>query len=149
VTDRPRALAVLITVFLLGCLLGFAGSYYWFGKTVEHGAAGRENSPPRIQEPPRLSELLKLTPEQDQRFHEIMAEAREQLDALRFEQDEMREALRAKQGPKIERIWAETNHKFSAILDEEQKKKFEDFLKDMEAMRKRQPSRGRGFEPRR
>ena len=73
VTDRPRALAVLITVFLLGCLLGFAGSYFWFGKTPEPQVAVRENGPPRIQKPPRLSELLQLTPEQDQRFHDNYA----------------------------------------------------------------------------
>ena len=30
--DRPRALAVLIAVFLLGCLAGSAGSYFWLKK---------------------------------------------------------------------------------------------------------------------
>ena len=149
-TNRPRALAVLVAVFLLGGLLGFAGSYYWFGKSPEAGITERENDPRRRPEqPPRLSDLLQLTSEQDQRFHEIMAEAREQLEPLRIEQNEMQKTLRAKQSPEIEAIWAETNRKFSDILDAEQKQKFETFLKEMESMRKRPPSRKRGSEPKR
>ena len=149
VTNRPRALAVLVAVFLLGGLLGFAGSYYWFGKSPEASITERENDPRRRPEPPRFSDLLQLTTEQDRRFHEIMAEAREQLEPLRIEQNEMQKTLRAKQGPEIEAIWAETNRKFSDILDAEQKQKFETFLKEMESMRKRPPSRKRGSEPKR
>jgi hypothetical protein len=149
VTDRPRALAVLIAVFLLGGLLGFAASYYWIGKSPEPIVTDRENSPPKMQAPPKLSDLLQLTPDQNQRFREIMAEAREQLDLLRIEQNEDQKALRTKYGPKIEAIWAETNRKFSAILDDEQKNKFDSFLKETEALRKRPPSRRRGSEPRR
>ena len=149
VTDRPRALAVLITVFLLGCIIGSAGFYYWFSKSPEIPVAGRENGRPKTperQRMPGLTELLQLTPDQEQRYKEIMSEAWKQHESLRTEQEEMWGALRAKQAPQIKEIWAETNRKFSAILDEEQREKFDAFLKEMETMRKR-PLRGRGFEP--
>jgi hypothetical protein len=148
VTDRPRALAVLITVFLLGCIIGSAGFYYWFEKKPNIPVAnGRNGLPPG---PPRqsLPELLQLTPDQEKRYREIMSEAHKQHESLRREQEEMWDKLRAEQAPKIKEIWAETNRKFSAILNEEQKERFDAFLKEMEAMRKR-PPRGRGFEPKR
>jgi Spy/CpxP family protein refolding chaperone len=145
VSDRPRALAVLVTVFLLGCIVGSAGFYYWSKKNPPLPLQARENVPPPIPERQRLPVYLNLTPEQEKQFREIMAEARKQLDPLRIEQDEMRDELRTKQGPQIEAIWAETNRKFSSILNEEQKEKFAAFLKEMENWRKRPPpSRGRG-----
>jgi hypothetical protein len=149
VTDRPRALAVLITVFLLGCIVGSAGFYYWSGKSPEIPAAGTENAMPKIPERPKLPSLpehLQLTPDQEERYREIMSETWKQFESLRAEQEEMRGALRIKQAPLINDIWAETNRKFSDILNEEQKEKFDAFLKEMEMMR-RHPPRGRGFEP--
>jgi len=151
VTDRPRALAVLIVVFLLGCILGSAGFYYWFGKSSEIPVSGRENGPPRIperQRMPTLPELLQMTPDQEKEYRKIMSETRGQWGALRTEQEEMWSDLRARQAPKIAEIWAETNRKISDILDEQQKEKFNAFLKEMETMAKR-PPRGRGFEPKR
>jgi len=147
VTDRPRALAVLITVFLLGCIIGSAGFYYWFEKSQDVPVVNERNrsspGPPRQS----LPELLQLTPEQEKRYKEIMAEAWKQHQSLRSEQEEMLGALRDKQAPKIQEIWAETNRKFSEILNEEQKEKFDAFLKEMESIRKH-PPRGRGFESR-
>jgi Spy/CpxP family protein refolding chaperone len=148
VTDRPRALAVLIAVFLLGCIIGSAGFYYWFEKKPNVPVANGRNGPPSAPPHQSLPELLQLTPDQEKRYREIMSEARKQQESLRTEQEEMWDSLRAKQAPKIKEIWAETNRKFSAILNEEQKAKFDAFLKEMDAMRKR-PPHGRGFEPKR
>lgn len=134
-TDRPRALAVLIAVFLVGCIAGAAGSYYWLKHNTEARHRQGEEGPPLPQGRQRLPDLLKLTPEQDARFKEIMQESRKQLDALRAEQI-----------PKIDAIRAETNRKFSAILNPEQQKRFDAFLKEWENTR-RHPPRGRGFEP--
>jgi Spy/CpxP family protein refolding chaperone len=151
VTDRPRALAVLIAVFLVGGIVGSAAAYYWIKKTPSVPVESRGNTPPPLPERQRLPAYLNLTPDQEKQFREIMAEARAQLDPLRIEQDELRDALRTKQAPKIEAIWAETNRKFSAILNEEQKAKFTAFLKEMENWRKRPPPppRGRGRDLRR
>lgn len=139
-TDRPRALAVLIAVFLLGCILGSAGSYLWLRNPVGPPTRAIRNLPPGPGGPgghQRFSELLQLTPEQESRFREIMAESRRQLDALRTEQV-----------PKLEAIRAETNRKLMSVLNEEQKKKFAAFLKEMGDRGERRPPRGgRGMEP--
>lgn len=146
-SDRPRALAVLVAVFLLGGIVGSAGFYYWFGKPQPAPVANGRSGPQQMSgRPPTLAERLELTPDQEKQYKEIMSETWKQFESLRTEQEETRRALRAKQAPKIDEIWAETNRKFSAILNDEQKKKFDDFLKEMETMRKR-PPRGRGFEP--
>jgi hypothetical protein len=135
-TDRPRALAVLIAVFLAGCIVGAGGYYFWLKKTAAPAFQGREiDRPPRGPERQRRPDFLQLTPEQQKRFGEIMAESRKQLDALRNEQ-----------APKFDAIRSETNGKLRAILNEEQKKKFEAFLKEMESRREREPRR-RGPEP--
>jgi len=141
VTDRPRALAVLIAVFLLGCILGSAGSYMYLRNRPDQpfvrGMQGGRPGPERGQGTGRqgFSDMLQLTPEQEGQFREIMAESRKQLDALRMEQ-----------GPKIEAIRTETNRKLMSVLNEEQKRKFSAFLEDMA---KRRPPRmgGRGMEP--
>ena len=144
-TNRPQALAVLVAVFLLGGVLGSAGSYYWLKKnpTVDSKTNENDRRPPR--ERSNFRKLLNLTPEQEKRIFEIMSERRKQLDALQREQAPKIEALRREQAPKIEAFWAETNRQISEILKPEQRKKFEEFLSQMrERMR---PQRGRNFEP--
>ena len=155
-TDRPRALAVLITVFLLGCIIGSAGFYYWFGRSQEipdvPAASGR-GEPPQMPERPKLPDL-QLTPEQEERFREIMAESRKQTQPLIIERQEMEKELRARQGPEFNEIWAETNRKFRDILTEEQKTQYDAFWKEREEIWKereeirKRPPRGRGFESR-
>jgi Spy/CpxP family protein refolding chaperone len=136
-TDRPRALAVLISVFLLGCILGAIGANLWSKKNLASPRAGMTNAlSGHGQEQQRLQEILKLTPDQEARFREIMAESRMQL-----------EGLRAEQAPKIEAIRGETNRKLESILNEEQRKKFKDFLAEMGKRRERN-TRTRGFERR-
>jgi uncharacterized membrane protein len=134
VTDRPRALIVLIAVFLVGCLMGSAGSYYWLRKSPGSQAGVKEDPRPPVQVRRKLPELLQLTTDQEQRFREIMAESRKQLEKLRIEQAQQIEAVRS-----------ETDRKFTAILNEEQKEKFAAFQKEIKD-RKKRPSRGGGFE---
>jgi len=135
-TDRRRALAVLIAVFLLGCILGSAGSYLWLRKSSPDLRDRAQRNGPR---PPAgrqsFQELLQLTPEQDARFKQIMAESRKQLDALQGERI-----------AKIEAIRSETNRELSSILGAEQQKKFDAFLKEIAKERRHQP-RGRSFAP--
>jgi Spy/CpxP family protein refolding chaperone len=75
-----------------------------------------------------MADLLQLTPEQQTRFRQIMAESRKQLFQLQHEQS-----------PKIQAIRNETNRKLIAILNQEQQKRFESFLKEMESWRRRGP----------
>jgi hypothetical protein len=149
VKERPRALAVLIAVFLFGCLIGSAGSYFWLKKNPDLNRRSpdfrdnaQKNGPVPRPEPPNFKMILQLTPEQDARFKEIvgesrkkMAEFRKQTDAFHFEQD-----------AKTRAILSEMNRKFISILNEEQKKKFEAWQKEFENMRRRPPRR-RDFPP--
>ncbi len=129
-TDRPRALAVLIVVFLLGGIMGSAGSYYWLKRSANPRFRTRENFRSSSPERQRLSEYLQLTPDQQTKFKEIMEESRRQLNALQVER-----------APRIEAIRSEANRKISAILTEEQQKKFSTFLKEMENRRRNSPRR--------
>jgi len=139
VTDRPRALAVLIAVLLVGCIIGSAGSFIWtkrpFGPfNQDRGYAESRNRPPGPGGPGpgqgrrRLTELLQLTPDQEKQFREIMAKSRKQLSDLQVEQM-----------PKIEAIRIDTNRRLTAILNPEQRKKFETFVQEMESRRIRIP----------
>jgi Spy/CpxP family protein refolding chaperone len=131
-SDRPRALVILAAVFLLGCVVGTAGSLLYSRKALQ--GAGN-TSVVRNQGRQRLPELLKLTPEQESRFREVMAESRKQLEAIRNEQSSRIAAIRS-----------ETNSKLLAILDREQQQKLADFLKSARERRER-TRRGAGWGP--
>lgn len=134
--DRPRAIAVLVAVFLAGCILGSAGSYSWMRWQQEPRSeqpADGSSSRRQQQERWHLPTLLQLTPEQHARYSEIMAESRRELEGLRSEQ-----------APKIREIIVKTNRRISEILTEEQRKKFDDFIREIEYSRKRTPGRRGG-----
>ena len=135
-TDRPRALVIIIAVFILGSLAGAIGSYFWLKKSVSYPAPMMRNIPQgRGSGRSRMSEMFGLTPEQEARFREIMAESRRKLSELQREQ-----------APKLEAIRTETNREFAKILNEEQRKKFEAFLSESQNRRDRMP-RGRDTGP--
>jgi Spy/CpxP family protein refolding chaperone len=143
--DRPRALSVLVAVFLAGIVIGATGSYYWFKfpAEAERPFDGRRPAPPppsNTQERLTFSQILDLTPEQDQQFKQIFEETRRKLEELRQAQEEERYQ-------KIEAIWTETNPKLRAVLDEEQKVKFNDFLARMHDWREKAPKRERPEPP--
>jgi periplasmic protein CpxP/Spy len=149
VKDRPRAIAVLIAVFLLGCLAGSAGSYFWFKKSQDsvrrsqefNDGAMRNGTMPR-PEPMNFKEILQLTPEQDARFKQILGESRKQMTEFRKQTD----AFHFEQDAKIKTVISEVNLKLNAILNEEQKKKFAAWQKDFESKRRHSPRR-RDFPP--
>ena len=151
-TDRPRALAVLIAVFLVGAIAGAAGSYYWVKRNTVAQNHHEQEGPPGFQGRQRWYEFLRslqMTPEQDARFREIMMDSRKQMEELRKQMEPLEKQMNAmweEQMPKLEAIRAETNRKFAALLNPEQKKKFDAFLKESEDVRRR-PPRGRGMEP--
>lgn len=158
-TDRPRALAVLIAVFLLGGILGTGGTHWWMKRSMGTERVQLQNHPPRSpQGRQRVRELLQLTPEQETQYGSIMAESRRQMEALRAEQQpkidailsEQRpkmDAILAEQRPKMDAIISETNRKIMAILNADQQKKFEAIVKEMSSRERRPPRGGRGMGP--
>lgn len=145
-TDRPRALAVLIAVFLLGGIIGSGGTYWWTKKYQAAGTVQNRRPGPR-PERPRWREVLQLTPEQAEQFEKIMAESRKQMQSVRAEQEPKIQRLFSEQGPRLDAIIAETNKKLMAMLDKDQQKKFESLLKEMNSRRGRLPRGGRGMGP--
>ena len=130
---RIQAIAVLVAVLLLGCLIGVTGSWLRYGKYMETRATERRGGPtfpPRYQEQrlpeQRLPELLRMTPEQKVLFEDIMRESRQELDAMSMEQQ-----------LKINTVIAGTNEKIRSILNDEQKTKLETSLNDVNGRRKR------------
>jgi len=143
-TDRPRALAVLIAVFLLGCIAGSGALYLWFPDSKVSEGRPRQGFPGGPQQGrQRMKELLQLTPEQERQFGNIMAESRKQMDAVRAQDQPRIEAIFSQQQPKIQVIIAETNQKLMSVLNKDQQKKFEALWKEMNSRRRRPQYKGR------
>jgi hypothetical protein len=117
---RQRALVALVAVFLFGCFAGAGSVYLWLGK-----AKASDSRFDRQRAHLELSRMLQLSPDQETRFGEIMDQSRRQF-----------EAARAEMAPKFQAMRTETNKKILAILNDDQKKKFEAFLKERDARRK-------------
>ena len=136
--DRPRALAVLVAIFLIGIIVGTAGSYFWFKPSVEvdRPVDNRRPPSPKIQALPRFPNL-DLTSEQKEQFGEIAKETREEIKALEKEQRKNEADLFAKRNSILE----EHNSKIRSILNEEQIVKFDDFLEKSRDWWQRTPRR--------
>jgi Spy/CpxP family protein refolding chaperone len=129
--NRVRALESLIAVFLLGLLMGAGSALIWTRGGLPRGSwfsmGGGRN-------PVKFSDMLHLTPEQDAQIKAIFDETRSQGVALRREMES-----------KFAVIRAQANSKIAALLSDEQKKIFERFLKELDAIRDL-PPRGDGRE---
>ena len=130
-SSRLRALSVLIAVFLTGMVIGSGSLHLWL---KSHPAYRPIPAGDLVQVDAELPELLQLSPEQEARFREIMDESRQKFDAAWTES-----------APKFGTIRAEMHAKILAILDNEQKKRFETFLKEMETLRGARASDRRRF----
>jgi hypothetical protein len=119
-SSRGRALAVLIAVLLVGCLLGVAGLHLWEKRF--QGDRGFLYPSREQGHPNRLVERLRFTSEQQVQFKAILEDSRRQIKAGRVEMEQKLDAIRA-----------QTNGRIAAMLNEEQKKKFEQFLREAES----------------
>ena len=112
-SNRARAVAVLIAVLVVGCLIGMVGHSLWEWRE----GLGRK---PEVEA--RFAQTLQLSPEQQEQLEAILEESRRQIDATR-----------AEMGRKFDEVRAATNAKIAAILSDEQKKKFEQLLKEADS----------------
>lgn len=114
--SRSSALAVIIAVLFIGCLLGIAG-YHFLGKGLSKHPEVSDSQ--RTQEHAEgLASRLQLTAEQEAQLRAILEDSRRQIAASRAEWDANLQDIRAK-----------TNEKIAAILNEEQKSRFQQLLK--------------------
>jgi len=118
-SNRARAVAVLIAVLLAGCVIGMAGLRLW-EKRSEGGHGDSRGRMPEVET--RFARTLQLSPEQQNQLKLILEESRHQIDATR-----------AEMGQQFDKIRAATNAKIAAILSDEQKKKFEQLLKEADS----------------
>lgn len=140
--DRPRALAVLVAVFLIGILLGVAGSHFWLKSSTDMSRSLNRKSPlPSNGQPLEIPEFH-LTSEQEQKLRKIWKETGEKLRALMEEQSE----LMAEGEKKKENIWVENDRRVRAELNEEQKAIFDPWIEKFRNWRARSPRR-MGSEP--
>jgi Spy/CpxP family protein refolding chaperone len=114
---RLRALTLLAAVFLMGCLVSGGLFYVWSSRFIARDS-GPFLGPPS---PQNWTEALKLSPRQEEQFREIMSESRLKIDAVMQEN-----------GPKMEAIRAEMNRKLIAILNDGQKKEFQELVRRFE-----------------
>jgi Spy/CpxP family protein refolding chaperone len=128
--NRARALAAIIAVLLIGCLLGVAGYHLWGGGLQKHSAISDTQ---RAQgHAGRLADRLQLTKEQKAQLNAILADSRRQIDAGRKELESQMQTIRA-----------QTNEKIAAILNDEQRKNFQQFLGEAKS-HERPANQGRG-----
>jgi len=131
-STRTRAVAVLIAVLLLGCLLGFAGLRLWQKRSEGgHGFSFLLGRRPEVST--KFAQRLQLTAEQQAQLKVILEESRRQIDAGRAEMDR-----------KMEGIRADTNRKIAAILTPDQRTKFEQFLTEAGHQRTGREAGGHG-----
>jgi hypothetical protein len=151
--DRPRALAVLVALFLVGIVLGAAGSYFWLKPSADTARTFRDMRP----SPPPPKELVRpkypeldLTMEQAEQHANIYAETREKLRDIDAKNRQQMWELMKGQTANLEKqedaVWDEAYPKLIAVLNEEQKVEFDKFWEEArdygEKLRQR-----RRFEP--
>lgn len=113
--NRARALAVLIAVLLAGFILGIAGFHFWQQRPLRY----RDFiSPTRVQSrSDGLAERLQLTADQQQQFKAILEDSRRQIEGGSIEM-----------AKKLEAIRTQTNDRITAMLSDEQKKMFRQYV---------------------
>ena len=113
--NRSSALAVIFAVLLIGCILGIA-SYHFFARGSRERQASFSAS--RIPgHPGRLADQLQLTKEQEMQLGMILEDSRRQIETGRKDWDS-----------KLQEIRTKTNERIAAILNNEQKQKFQTIL---------------------
>jgi hypothetical protein len=113
--NRARALTVLIAVLLAGFVLGIAGLHFWQQRTLRYG--NLSTSSIVTGHPDRLVQQLQLTADQQRQLKTILEDSRNQINAASLENEQRLQDVRIR-----------TNEKIIAILNEDQKKNFQQFL---------------------
>ena len=131
--SRKNAIAVLIAVLLIGCLLGASG--FWLWRARDSGIS-HETGLESYDRSLRIFGHLDLTSDQKNSLQSILEESRRQITDCQGEMQNRMDAIRT-----------QTNRKIGAILDDDQRKEFERLLREAESHRG-QDHGGRGRKPR-
>ncbi len=126
-TDRRKAIVLVIVLFVLGISLGGVGAHLWDAHVIASQSHHRASE--------ELKEELQLSPDQAKQFDQIMTDWRGKFHAL-----EGQEHL--EWDPKYDAIRHEERNNIRGILTPEQKVKFEAFLKHIDEERQKQQGQG-------
>ncbi len=119
-TRSKQAVGYLMLVFLLGAALG-AGGFYWASSNELVKASKKEPKKEKTSTEWWLGEKLGLSPEQRKQLGAILDETRENYDSIWEEV-----------GPRFNEARQAGRDKIRAILNEEQRKKFEKHVQHLD-----------------
>ena len=125
-TGSKQAVGYLVLVFLLGAALGTGGGY-WFASNELVEASKKQKASKKPSTVDWLIKELDLTPEQKTQFHGILDETRETYDSIR----------RMEVRPRYDAARQAGREKIRAILNEEQRAKFDDLVRHLDEKEKK------------
>jgi Spy/CpxP family protein refolding chaperone len=129
---RLEAAALVLVVFVLGLLLGGVGGHLWDERVQGNAqpAAQRNARPTRDQVINDLTQRLQLTPDQRNQITVVIDDARGKWQTLYAPVDAEHEQIRQQARANIR-----------AVLTPDQQLKFDEFSKQLDEQRKRNPDR--------
>ncbi len=127
---RLEAAALVFVVFLLGLLLGGVGNHLWDERVL--GQEPLNTKATRNQVINDLTQRLQLTPDQQTQIASRIDETRSKWQALYAPLDAPREQIRQQGRANIR-----------AVLTPDQQLKFDEFMKQLDAQRKKEAAANR------
>lgn len=122
-TDKRKAVILVVVLFVLGIALGSVGMHMWDAHVI---AAQARHSPVKD-----LKAQLNMTPAQEQRFDAIIKEDHAKFRDLNKERD-------AEWDPKYDQVRQQGRQNIRAILTPQQQAIFDAFLRRLDQQRQRQ-----------
>ena len=123
-TRSKQAVGYLLLVFLLGAAMG-AGGLYWANSSELVKASKKEPKKEKTSTEWWLGEKLDLSPEQRKQLGAILDETRENYDSIWEEV-----------GPRFNEARQDGRKRIRAILNEEQREKFEKLVRHIDMKEK-------------
>ncbi len=120
-----RVYLYFVATIILGAILGGVGVYYflWYNGRLQHPASTR------IDRVVRLKKVLNLSDAQAQQIGRIFDESAQKVSDLQKQLD-----------PQMQAIHMETRARIRQVLDPDQQRKFDDFVRAIDERRKRRGS---------
>jgi Spy/CpxP family protein refolding chaperone len=121
-SDKRKAIVLVIVLFVLGVALGAVGAHMW---------DQRVQASPTHHIAAQLKNLLNLTPDQSAKFDAIIATQRANSRALDTQE-------KAEWDPKWDALHKQGRDNIRAMLTSEQQAKFDAFMKKLDEDRQKQ-----------
>lgn len=126
-SDKRKAIGLVIILFVLGIGLGAVSEHMWYVHVIAdapHHSASKE-----------LKEALELSPDQSRQYDAIMTDWRAKFHAMDAQEH-------SEWDPKYDQVRQQGRDSIRAILTPEQKVRFEAFLKHLDEERQKQQQSG-------